>query len=52
MHDELTNIVFVSIDPRIHCPTEKLLAWSVSSPIVWPGVENGFGVENRSFIGN
>ena len=44
----------VLIDPWIHCPTEKLLACShdISYPTVWPGVENGFCVENRFFIGD
>ena len=30
MHGELTNFVAVSIDPGIHCPSEKLLACSIS----------------------
>ena len=44
--------LYVLIEPWIHYPTEKLLDCSISCPTVWLDVENGFGVENGSFIGN
>ena len=42
--------LYVLINPLIHCPTAKLLTCSISCPTVWPGVQNGFGVENGCFI--
>ena len=53
-YDELTNIVSVcsnqSLDPFSNW--KAFHAQYISYPIVWPRVENGFGVENGFFIGD
>ena len=45
--------LYAPIKPWIHCPTEKLpFVCSTSCPTIWLNVENGFSVENGSFIGD
>ena len=53
--------LYIPIDPWIDCPTEKLLKpdmqlFAASDALLFGvllfGVENWFGIENGSFIGN
>ena len=50
----MMNLRILSLCSNWDCPTEKLFVCSISwsYPTVWLDVENGFGVENGSFIGD
>ena len=54
INDELMNFVSVcsnqSLNPLSNCKAAHVQYISCST--VWPDVDNGFGVENRFFIGN
>ena len=48
----MMNLRILSLCFNWDCPTEKLFVCSISYPTIWLDVENGFGVENGSFIGD
>ena len=48
----MMNLRILSLCSNRVCPIEKMFVCSISCPTIRLDLENGFGVENGSFIGN